>query len=507
MEPTYTNPIIDADWPDPDAIRVGERYVMITSSFNRSPGLPVLTSTNLVDWNIASHAVPRLLPEEHFGLVRPGGGIWAPSIRHHDGTYFIVYPDPDHGVFVVTATDPAGPWSEPHLLFAERGAIDPCPVWDEDGRTYLIHAWAPSRSGMGNRLDMLEVSPDLRRVLSPRRTVIDGDAVPGCHTLEGPKLYVARGYRWIFAPAGGVATGWQSVFRATSWEGPWEHRVVLAQEDTDVNGPHQGAWVTTPGGEDWFLHFQDRGPFGRVVHLQPLSWTEEGWPVIGEPVRDGTSGRPVASHRTPDFLPREEVSPATSDSFTATELGLQWTFAANPPANAYRLDGEGRLALRCLPNDHDDLRALPQALTQPVPGQASRTRVELQLTGTGTARAGLAVLGVETLWVGLRRDAAGRTLLVAEHSAAGATHRELLPAHELAPGEDAHLALCVEIDGAGLARLSWELPDAASAPSEGVAITAGRWVGAELALFAAAPFGETGNEEAFFSSFMVEAQE
>jgi beta-xylosidase len=134
--------VLDADWPDPDVVRVGDDYYLVASSFNRAPGLPVLHSRDLVTWEHVTNALPALPPLDHFSLPRHGGGVWAPSLRHHDGTFYLTYPDPDHGIYVLTATDARGQWSAPHLLLPGRGIIDPCPLWDDDGRTYLVHGWA-----------------------------------------------------------------------------------------------------------------------------------------------------------------------------------------------------------------------------------------------------------------------------------------------------------------------------------------------------------------------------
>ena len=222
-----SNPVLDADWPDPDVIRVGADYWMIASSFHRAPGLPVLRSQDLVTWEHVTNALPALTPTEHYSLPRRGSGVWAPSIREHDGRFHIVYPDPDHGIFVLDAPHPAGPWSEPRLLLAGRGLIDPCPLWDEDGRAYLVHGWARSRARVKNRLSLLEVTPDLSAALSPSQVIIDGADLPGMLTLEGPKAYRQDGWYWIYAPAGGVADGYQVVFRSRDLHGPYEHRIVL----------------------------------------------------------------------------------------------------------------------------------------------------------------------------------------------------------------------------------------------------------------------------------------
>ncbi|MEV2231697.1 family 43 glycosylhydrolase [Streptomyces phaeochromogenes] len=215
----------------------------MASSGHRTPGLPVLRSPDLLNWEFVTRALPALSPAEHFDLPRHGAGVWAPAIRHHAGLFWIFYPDPDRGIFVLISEDPAGPWSAPWPLLPGLGLIDPCPLWDDDGRAWLFFAWAKSRSGVNSRLSMVEISPDARTILGPPVTVIDGDALPGYSILEGPKLYKRDGWYWIFALAGVVANGWQSAFRSRSVLGPYEGRIVLAQGDTPVNGPHQGAWV------------------------------------------------------------------------------------------------------------------------------------------------------------------------------------------------------------------------------------------------------------------------
>ncbi|WP_035700995.1 glycoside hydrolase 43 family protein, partial [Glycomyces tenuis] len=357
---TYSNPVLRADWSDPDAVRVGDDFYLVASSFHRVPGLPVLRSRDLVNWTIIGHALPRLEPEGAFREPRRGCGVWAPAIRHHAGRFWIFYPDPDRGVSVVTAADPAGPWSSPRLLKSGRGLIDPCPLWDEDGSAYLVHAWAKSRAGFNNRLTCHRMNSDATALLDDGRDIVDGGALPGYRTLEGPKCYRRDGWYWIFAPAGGVRDGWQSVFRSRDVFGPYEERIVLEQGDTDVNGPHQGAWVTAAGGRDWFLHFQDRDAFGRVVHLQPMRWDSDGWPVIGEP-----PGRPVATHAKPDVASDQApTAPAAGDDFPGGEPGLQWAWAANPEPEWREPGPGGALRLACAPTDTGDLRRLPNLLEQ-----------------------------------------------------------------------------------------------------------------------------------------------
>jgi beta-xylosidase len=297
---TYVNPVLYADYSDPDVVRVGPDYYMTASSFNAVPGLPILHSRDMVNWRLIGHALPRLAPEDLFATPQHGKGPWAPALRHHDGRFWIYFPEPDLGIFVVTAANPAGPWTAPALVKGGRGLIDPCPLWDDDGQVYLVHAWARSRAGFANVLTLNRMSADGMHTIDEGTIVIDGDKIPGYKTLEGPKFHKRNGEYWIFAPAGGVKAGWQSAFRSKTVAGPYESRIVLDQGSTDINGPHQGAWVDTPAGEDWFFHFQDLDAYGRVVHLQPMRWRDDGWPVMGVDADGDGKGEPVRTWRKPN---------------------------------------------------------------------------------------------------------------------------------------------------------------------------------------------------------------
>ena len=323
-QPSYTNPILHADYSDPDVCRVGEDYWMTASSFNCLPGLPVLHSRDLVHWRLVGAA----LDKYPFGRERVchGDGVWAPSIRFHDGWFYIFAGDPDRGIFMVRTQDPAGRWEEPVWVWRGKGAIDPCPLWDEDGRAWLSHALAGSRAGLKSVILVAPMAPDGKSLLGPARIVYDGhDSQP---TIEGTKFYKRGEYYYIFAPAGGVATGWQTVLRSASPYGPWEEKVVLYSpkgSEARCNGPHQGAWVQTPQGGDWFLHFQDKGAYGRIVHLQPLEWGEDGWPVAGARGRKGGPGVPVHSRTAPCAF--SEAGPAQEGPYG---ISLDWQYPAEP---------------------------------------------------------------------------------------------------------------------------------------------------------------------------------
>ncbi|UIJ47194.1 glycoside hydrolase 43 family protein [Sphingomonas cannabina] len=407
---TYRNPVLIGDYSDPDVVRVGDDYYLTASSFANVPGLPILHSRDLVNWTIIGHALPKLTPEAHFRTPRRGGGVWAPAIRHHGGRFMIYYPDPDFGIFRVTATDPRGPWSAPELVDATRGAIDPAPFWDEDGTGWLVHAFARSRAGKANLIVLKRLDPDGGRTVGEVRTIIDGDALPPVatsvglrpwQTTEGPKLYKRDGWYYVLVPSGSVKGGWQGVFRSRRIEGPYEGRNVLDQGTTDVNGPHQGAWVTTPTGEDWFLHFQDRDSYGRVVHLQPMAW-RNGWPVIGaDPDGDGR-GEPVARHRKPMGPAQPRTAPVADDEF-AGPLSLAWQWNSNPDADWLTL-ADGQLRLKSV-SGSANLYEAGNLLSQKLPGEAftATTLMHFQPLRSGE-RAGLAMLGQRYAWIGIERQ-------------------------------------------------------------------------------------------------------
>jgi beta-xylosidase len=402
---TYRNPVLFADYSDPDAIRVGDDFWMTASSFNHAPGLPILHSRDLVNWSLVNYALPRLVPEKHFSIPRHGEGVWAPSIRYHGGKYWIFYPDPDFGLYVITANDPRGVWSPPHLIKAGKGLIDPCPFWDNDGTAYLIHGWAKSRAGISNRLTLHRLDADSTALADQGVVLIDADALPGWHTLEGPKLYRRGEYYYIFAPAGGVKEGYQAVFRSRNLYGPYEHRIVLEQGSTPINGPHQGAWVDTPAGENWFLHFQDANAYGRVVHLQPLAWTDDGWPKLGKPNARG-GGEPVLTHAKPAQLASPPLGLATSDNFSGPKLGLQWQWEANPQPTWASLSARANtLRLECVPLRQRSLWHAGNLLLQKFPAPSFEVTVGLEFAAEAEGdRAGLVVFGYDYAWIGLRRD-------------------------------------------------------------------------------------------------------
>lgn len=530
---SYVNPILDVDYSDPDAIRVGDEYWMTASSFNHVPGLPILRSTDLVTWEHVTNALPELEPKEHYQVRRPGCGVWAPSIRFHDGKYWIVYPDPDQGIFVITATHPSGPWSSPHCLIAAQGIIDPCPLWDEDGTTYLIFGWAASRSGIKNRLSLVTVDEELTRVTSPVQTIIDGDQIPGSNTLEGPKIYKSRGWYWIFAPAGGVEDGWQSVFRSRSMQGPWEHRVVLAQGNTKVNGPHQGAWVDTPDGEDYFIHFQEKPLTGRITHLQPITWTPDGWPLMGHAVVPAghsevvfAPGQPVLQGRKPVVHAEnsnESAGPGQishpTGSLGAQDLTQPWWFWQSNPQDDWLKVSEGlggkRHHLKFVTETHSDLRASGAIRGRRAPGEPWQmfATLEVPTVPNTSYRTGLVVLGREYIWVGVESDANQNQRLVCRASGHPSDPEIQIFSEVLTPEvTDGHRDLGTITIGMRMTKdeaFEFSITGDATKPqwkTTSVPLTKGKWVGTVLGVFASMDAGESPEPNCFVDVSNVSLQ-
>ena len=412
----YQNPILWADYSDPDVCRVDDDYYMVSSSFNCVPGLPLLHSKDLVNWELIGHALPRLVPQHHFETPRHGGGVWAPSIRYHANEFYIYYPDPDFGIYLVKAKDPRGPWSEPVLVAEGNGLIDPCPFWDDDGKAYLVYAYAGSRAGIKSILAVKQLSADGTKTLDEGRIVYDGHALDP--TVEGPKFHKRNGYYYIFAPAGGVATGWQIVLRSKNIYGLYERKIVMHQGKTKVNGPHQGAWVTTPSGEDWFIHFQDLEAYGRVVHLQPMLWKND-WPVIGEDKDGDGIGEPVQRFKKPDpGMRTAQVAPPESDEFDNPWLMPQWQWHANPKAtwSFHTPEGKLRLYSQKIPDGARSLWDVPNLLLQkfPAPEFTVTTRIKFHPNEKLTNEtAGLLIMGMDYAWLGIRSGKEGNKLVLA----------------------------------------------------------------------------------------------
>ncbi|GAA4443050.1 glycoside hydrolase 43 family protein [Pontibacter saemangeumensis] len=484
---TYQNPVIHADYSDPDVCRVGDDYYMTSSSFNAAPGLQILHSRDMVNWRIIGYALNRNTPVDHFAKPQHGNGVWAPAIRHHNGEFYIYWGDPDYGIYMVKTKDPAGRWEEPVLVQAGKGLIDSCPLWDEDGKAYLVHAYAGSRAGIKSILVVNSMSPDGTKLLDEGVMVFDGHE--NHPTVEGPKFYKHNGYYYIFAPAGGVSTGWQLVLRSKNVYGPYDEKIVLDQGGTSINGPHQGAWVDTPTGEDWFFHFQDIEAYGRVVHLQPMKWVND-WPVIGVDKDGDGTGEPVLTYKKPNVGKTYPVTtPAESDEFDGNRLGLQWQWHANPKATwAFATGGKGALRLFTdqLPENYRNFWDVPNLLLQKFPAEAFTATTKLKFTPNPklqNERTGLIVMGEDYAYLSLVSKEDGLYL----------AYTTVDDAHKGTPGKEELLGklkgsevyLRVSVDQGAKCQFSYS-ENGSDFKKAGSAFTAvpGRWIGAKVGIFA-----------------------
>jgi len=402
---TYKNPILYADYSDPDVVRVGDDYYMTSSSFNCVPGLPILHSKDLVNWELIGHALKTLTPTDVFSKPQHGNGVWAPCIRYHNVEFYIYFPDPDYGIYLTKATNPKGPWSEPVLVKSGKGLIDPSPIWDGKGNVYLAYAFAGSRAGIKSVIMIDQLNSEGTMAKNMDVMVFDGHIHQP--TIEGPKFYKRNDYYYLFAPAGGVSTGWQLVMRSKNIYGPYEEKVVMAQGNTKINGPHQGAWVTAPSGEDWFIHFQDKEAYGRIVHLQPMKWIND-WPVIGVDKDGDGIGEPVKTWKKPDVGETWPiVTPPESDEFNSSILGLQWQWHANPHISwGFPSGNLGFFRLNCVPKPENTqgLWSIPNLLLQKFPAEEFTCTTKITFTPhTDNEETGFLVMGEDYQYISLKR--------------------------------------------------------------------------------------------------------
>ncbi|NLR77135.1 family 43 glycosylhydrolase [Chitinophaga eiseniae] len=395
---TYTNPIIWADFPDNDVIRVGDTYYMVATSMYFFPGVPLLQSKDLVNWTYAANAVQRFKQHPFYDLKggnRYGKGQWASSIRYHQGKFYILFLTLDEGGFLCTASKAEGPWDIKKLV---RPYYDAGLFFDDDGRIYIAHGYS--------KLSVTEVDANLAP-LSRDSVIFDKVQRPG---LEGSHVYKKDGYYYIYATYGG-GDGYQVCLRSKSIYGPYEEKVVL-KDDMNLygKGVHQGALIETPRGEWWSVIFQDRDGVGRVPTLQPVQWVD-GWPVVGK------DGRAVVTHVKPrtETVAPVEVLPG-SDEFNGDKLGMQWAWNHNPDDSAWSLsERKGQLRLTTTGVAADLLHAR-NSLTQRIFGPFSDATTVFDISGMKKGDvAGLAVLQLPYAFIGIHATGAAK-LIVMEHA-------------------------------------------------------------------------------------------
>lgn len=492
----FKNPIIYADYSDPDIIRVDDDFYMVASSFNCSPGIPVLHSKDLINWTIINHVYDHL-PFEAYNEPQHGLGSWAPSIRYHKGMYYVYFCTPHDGLFMAKTDHPAHKW-ELTLVEKVENWEDPCPIWDDDGKAYLV------RSKLcGDELFLHQLSPDGTKILDNGVSIVKDEKLP---TIEGPKFMKKEGYYYILAPAGGVPKGWQVALRSKNIYGPYEQQEVLHTGNTTINGPHQGGLVELKSGEWWFAHFQDKGLYGRIVHLQPVFW-ENGWPMMGTDSNNDGIGEPVLTYTKPDVgkVYPEQV-PQTTDYFDSNKLGLQWQWHANWQSTWYSLSqSSGNLRLNAVKNhsQNGNLWFVPNLLLQkfPAPAFSATTKVDFHGQQDGDC-CGLVVMGRQWAFIALTKDGDQTKLGMYEGNYNQCENLTREIASILAQNE---LYLKVDVDSGGQCTFSYSYDDTSYEKlGEPFKARQGVWIGAKVGLFCLNPNIQESEGYSLFDWFKID---
>jgi beta-xylosidase len=390
---TFTNPVIAADFPDIDLILVNDTYYMVTTTMFIFPGVTVLKSKDLVNWEYCSNAIPRFDYSPCYNLEgcnRYRHGQWATSMKYHNGKFYLLFLTLDEGGFICTADKAEGPWE---LKKIQRGFHDPGLFFDDDGRIYVAY-------GYGN-ISITELDENFAPI-SRDSLVYKGDLRPG---IEGSHIYKLNGYYYLYCTYGG-ADGFQVALRSKNIYGPYEQKIVIKDNVArGVNfGIHQGALVQTQTGEWWTMLFVDTGPFGRFPSLQPVTWVDN-WPIAG------VDGRGVVTYKKPNVGKTYPIKDfPTSDEFDKPVLGMQWGWNHNPDTTKWSFkERNGYLRLKTV-KVVNNLREAPNTLTQrifanypgTIPSKGS-TKMEISKMKDGDI-AGLAVFQDPYAYIAVKKE-------------------------------------------------------------------------------------------------------
>lgn len=356
MEISWQNPIIPGFHPDPSICRVGSDYYLTVSSFEYFPGLPLFHSRDLVHWRLIGHAMTR--PSQLvLDNAWTSGGLYAPSIRHHNGKFYIACTNTSHkGNFVISADKADGPWSEP--IYIPQEGIDPDLFWDTDGKLYLTTS-AHHKDKV--RLLQSELDPVTFQPKSAPYTLWEGAGGSG---TEGPHIYLINGTYYLMAAEGGTEYGHTEVIaRGPHPKGPWEscpRNPILTHRSTNspIQGTGHGDLVQTDKGHWFMVHlgFRTTGYhsvhlLGRETFLTPVVWNSDGWPSVGSNNRTGLA---FASANLPP--PHPCPVEATRDNFDAEKLAPTWAHIRAPVAHRYDLQTRpGWLTLTPCEQDLDNM--------------------------------------------------------------------------------------------------------------------------------------------------------
>ncbi|GAQ90496.1 glycoside hydrolase family 43 [Klebsormidium nitens] len=410
----FSNPVMFAEFADPDVIRVQNDFYMAVTSFHMFPGAHIMHSRDLINWEYLSHAIPQLPPSIDAkcynldGCDKYGTGTWANSLRFYNNTFYLMTNMNDNGALLSRAADPAGPWSVTALGWACQ---DPGLFFDDDNSIYAV-------CGHG-QLNVYTLSPDFQPIGSPVQIVNDSVQYPGFasrfYGIEGSHMYKSNGTYYIYALWGG-GEGQQMALRATNPTGPYEYYKVLQGLGEDnlgykENSIHQGCLVNTTNGEWWSYLLQDHDAVGRLPIIQQVKFVD-GWPTIG----DGKAQQTVPY---PSGIYSPDIFPATSDEFNRTTLGMQWQWNHQPDNTKWSLtERPGYLTLHTATAiANGNLTMVRNQLTQRVWGPQSVATVALDVSGLVDGDvAGLSIFQVEYAYIGVRKTGTSLTITQVENA-------------------------------------------------------------------------------------------
>lgn len=406
---SFVNPVLAGDYSDLDAIRVGDDYFAISSTFQFSPGVVILKSRDLVNWTILGHAVDdltRISPELNWDKMnRYGKGIWAGAIRYHDGRFWIYFGTPDEGLFMTTAKDAAGPWEPLHQVWKTTGWDDCCPFWDDDGQAYLVC----THYSDNYKIHLFKMSPDGKQLLMDTDRVIHQS-----RGSEANKLYKINGLYYHYYSEVRSEGRVVMMERSKSLDGPWETQQLNHVSKAIDKEPNQGGLIQLPSGDWWFVTHQGSGDWeGRAMVLLPVKWTD-GWPILGAPGGDGIGSMVWTAPKPIPGLPR--VVPQSDDEFGAAALSAQWEWNYQPRADKWSLtERPGYLRLHAFKTlGGDDLKKAGNTLTQRnMRTAASQVTLKIDIAGMADGQhAGLCHFARTFSTCGIVQSGATRTLVV-----------------------------------------------------------------------------------------------
>lgn len=394
---TFTNPLIYADFADPDIIRVGADFYMISSSMTSMPGIAICHSKDLINWSIIGHVYDSLSisPEYNMSEFKTAyrGGTWAPTIRYHNGKYYVLVwvqkpSAPNDLSLMYIADKPEGPYSL--TRFDNVALYDPGLFFDEDGRVYVAHG--------SNNIMITELTADAKTIKVPAKKIYE--TTYGTY-LEGSHMYKRNGFYYIFNACLGY-NGIEVVYRSKNIYGPYESKVIIDKDGMNYAGAgiHQGGFVELENGESWFFLFQDRDYIGRAPVLQPMRWVDD-WPIVGNPEN---GNKAVSTYKKPTINGTFPLSfTQSSDEFNDSKLKHQWEFNHNPDNNKWSLTktpGSLQLTSSYAP----DFWHARNTLTQKITGPTCSGTVKIDATHLKDGDfGGLAIFGFPYGLIGIKK--------------------------------------------------------------------------------------------------------